>query len=372
MVLVGVAAISLAACSSSGSNSSSGSSDGGSASSVPDKPSGLAAAQTFLDQYSTTATTLPITAPLKSRPVGKVLYAVANSTPVSIVTTQQIVIAGKKLGFTVKTINQGGTSQSAQQAWDAVVAAHPAAVIGEGGVETEVFKQQLGELHQMHVPVVLEASDQPAGYEGVLATTLNPSFLYLQGRLQAAYAAIHTQGKGGILYITVPEIAVLDDELNGFKTEMKQVCPSCQYDTRDFTVDQLGSVVPGEVLSYVQAHPDTKYVIAGFSDMFLGVPQRLSLGGFKNVHGIGEADTPPYTYLTSGFEVADAAVPVSYKAWYTSTLVSYALAGQALPNPVPDYPTIMLTKSDVEALQPGQFWPGVENYEALFEKIWGL
>jgi ribose transport system substrate-binding protein len=374
---VGVAMlVAASACSSgsSGGQSSGAPSTGSSSASTGSSSSaaGLAAAQQFVDQYSTTPTTLPISMQLKSLPKGKTLYSLDNSSPVSIETAKAITAAGEALGMKVVTVNQGATPAATQAAWNSVVASHPDAVIGSG-ISAVQFKSQLSQLHARHVPVVLEAVDQPAGFEGVYATTLRPDLLYLHGRMQAAYAAVHSNGKGDILYVTVPAFAVLLDELRGFKDEMKQVCPTCKYDVREFTVDQIGTGIPGQIVSYVQSHPSTKYVVAGFTDMFLGVPRALQNAGFGKVRGIGEAATPQtYNLLTSGFEEIDAAVPIDYKGWYMATLIAYALAGQTVTTPVPDYPTRLLDAATVKALPTGTSWPGVQDYQSQFKKLWGL
>lgn len=353
------------ACGSTNSTSSS-SGSGGSGS------TGLAAARSFLDQYTHTPTTLPLTTPLKALPTGKTLYSIDNSSPVSQATATAITAAGEALGMKVVTVNEGATPATTQAAWNSVVASHPDAVIGSG-ISAVQFKSQLATLQTQHIPVVLEAVDQPAGYEGVYATTLRPELLYLHGRMQAAYAAVHSNGQGSLLYVTVPAFAVLLDEERGFKDEMAQVCPNCKYDVREFTVDQLGTTIPGQIVSYVQSHPDTKYVVAGFTDMFLGVPTALQRAGFTSVHGIGEAATPQtYNLLTSGFEEADAAVPIDYKGWYMATLIAYALAGQTLPSPVPDYPTRILDAATVTALPAQASWPGVQDFQTQFKKLWGL
>jgi ribose transport system substrate-binding protein len=349
-----------------------GSSSSGSTASGNSNTPQLNAAKKYLDQFNSTATKLPYTQALKSLPTGKTLYSLDNSSPVSLETAKAIATAGKLLGMKVVTVNQGATPATTKAAWDSVVSAHPDAVIGSG-ISAEQYKTELAALKAQHVPVVMESVDQPAGYEGIYATTLRPDRFFQWGKMQAAYAAVHSNGTGHLLYMTVPAFAVLLDAKRGWEAGMKEFCPGCKYDEREFTADQLGTTIPGQVVSYVQAHPTTDYVVAGFTDMFLGVQKALDQAGFSKVKGIGSAATPAdYSFFDSGFMVTDTGVPVDFKGWYLATLAAYALAGQTVPNPVPDYPTRMLDRATVDALPKGTAWPGVTNFEDQFKKLWGV
>ena len=108
------------------------------------------------------------------------------------------------------------------------------------------------------------------------------------------------------------------------------MCPDCKLTELEFTVEQLfaGEHISAAV-SELQKDGDINFIVTGFGDMLLGMPDALSGAGFE-VPAISQAGTPLNREMIAygTMQVADVALPTSYLGWRAVDVGFRAIAGQ--------------------------------------------
>ena len=74
------------------------------------------------------------------------------------------------------------------------------------------------------------------------------------------------------------------------KKTYNELCPGCEYNQLDIGLANLNGA-PDQVVSFLRAHPDTKYIIQSTDSVFLGVPVALKAAGLNDIKIFGEGPT---------------------------------------------------------------------------------
>jgi ribose transport system substrate-binding protein len=131
--------------------------------------------------------------------------------------------------------------------------------------------------------------------------------------------------------------------------------------------------LPNRVVSYLQAHPETKYVTMAFGSMAIGLPQALAAAGLTDkVTVISEAGGPiNFQYIKSGQQTMDLAQDLRVQAWTGVDAAARLATGQktTLVDPLP--PIRFLTKDNITFDPQGGF-TAFPDYKEHFRKQWGI
>ena len=171
---------------------------------------------------------------------------------------------------------------------------------------------------------------EPYRADGFAANLVTGDDYWFNGVLMADYVAVHTEGDANVLFLNVPQFPVLGIEQQGFEEQFAQVCPDCKLTELEFTVDQLlaGEHISAAV-SELQKDDGINFIVTGFGDMLLGMPDALSGAGF-DVPAISQAGTPLNRQMIADgtMQVADVALPTSFLGWRAVDAGLRAIAGQ--------------------------------------------
>ena len=96
--------------------------------------------------------------------------------------------------------------------------------------------------------------------------------------------------KPGAVYLNVPDFSILTAAGESMKKTYNELCPGCEYNQLDIGLANLNGA-PDQVVSFLRAHPDTKYIIQSTDSVFLGVPAALKAAGLNDVKIFGEGPT---------------------------------------------------------------------------------
>jgi len=346
---------------------------------------GLALAQARVDEFSKTVTDLGLTEKVAAPKGLKVAY-VQCSVPVCESIRQGIAEAVDAIGGTLEIFTTQDTADTVQAAFEAAVQSNPDMVLTSGNPRAW-FETSLAELNEKNIPVVAWSMPEPYQAPGLAANLVTGDDYYFNGVLMADYVTAKTEGKANALFLNIPQFPVLGIEAEGFKAEMAAVCPDCKVTSLDFTVDQL---IAGEhisaALSEFQKDPSINFLVTGFGDMLLGMPDALK-GIDVTVPAISQAGTPAnYQLIADGsLQVADVGLPTGLLGWRAIDAGLRAIAGQSpgefASRPLttvdghPDIniagvPLAILEKGDVA--DPTSAWPAIEGYQDLFTALWIL
>ena len=382
-ILVSALGLSLAACGSDSDGATEETTAAVTEETVASEVSGVELAQARLDEFSKVLSDLSITETVNAPQSLKIAY-IQCSVPVCESIKQGIEEAVDAIGGTLKIFSTTDTADTVQAAFEAAVQWGPDMVLTSGNPRAW-FEVSLAELNEKNVPVVAWSMPEPYQTEGLAANLVTGDDYYFNGVLMADYVIAKTDGQANVLFLNIPQFPVLALESEGFKSEMATVCPECKATSLDFTVDQL---IAGEhisaAVSEFQKDPSINFLVTGFGDMLLGMPDALK-GIGVTVPAISQAGTPlNYQMIVDGsLQVADIGLPTGFLGWRAIDAGLRAIAGQSTgafaPRPfstISGHPDIAISGVPLKILEaadladPTVSWSGITGYQDLFTSLW--
>jgi ribose transport system substrate-binding protein len=360
---------------STGSASAAGSASPASGGSDASASADVAAATANLAKYDQQPATIGITAPLTSKPTGKTVdFVECGLGPCQEVATD-FTAAMKLLGVTVKIVPAGLTPESYQAGFKQAIQNHPDGVVSTA-ISPQTVSTQIGQLNALHIPVIISAvSGTP--HSALKATPLGDPVSTLIGKIGADWLIQNGGGKDiNVLDLTFPVFDFEGPQFTGFQDEFNAHCQSCSIHQIIAQPTDIGQALPGEVVSYLQAHPDVHYVWGSFGGALQGVSQALKVAGITGVTLFSQGGTAlNLGEVQSGAEGATILVSFNYLSWVVADEMAHLLTGGSIAD-ISDVSLpwfYVVTKSNlnfnVNSLPEG---PGPQDFQAQFEKLWGI
>jgi ribose transport system substrate-binding protein len=333
-------------------------------------------AQATIDQLLAAPTITYNPGPLPGNPAGKHVVVVLPTTSKGQANEALFKAAAKALGITLDIRQVGTSAEAITNLYDQIAADPTVDGLYANSRDPSLWQPQFDKLAARGVPIVLGAiTDNPA-WMGKSVNVLSADRVVKTISQDAAdWMVADSNGVGSAVVFTVPIQATLAKIANAYKDEVRTTCPGCKVDEVDVqSFASIGKDLPGTVVSYLQAHPDVKYVFMAFGDMMVGVPDALRAVGLKGIKLSSQsAGATNVQYLRDGTEAADFA--------YTHPLVDHvamdALARGMLGGSMKaadDWmmPVQLLTPANIgsAAVNPdGSI--AVQGLDAFFNKLWG-
>lgn len=343
-------------------------------------------AQARVTAFLQPVTELPLNETIAA-PTGKKLYYVQCSVQVCAEIAVGIEAAAQAAGWDYETTSHQDTPETVASAFDTAIAASPDVILTSGNPR-EWFASQLSTIEEAGIPVI--SWSIPEGYEpgdGISVNLLSDDDYYFYGVLMADYAAANTQ-TGNIHFVGLPVFPVLSTVQQGFTDEIAKACPDCSVEISEVAVTDIGTNLPGAIVSALQADPELDFIVYAFGGMLFGVPDALDAAGLMNqAKAISQAGGP----LNFGFiandqhQVAEVALASELLGWRAVDAAARVLLGdgpgratvrdEAVVDGRPDIlagglPLQILTKDSIA--DPAALWPGVEGFQDKFAALWGL
>jgi ABC-type sugar transport system substrate-binding protein len=350
------AAVMIVSGCSSSSSGSSGSSPGPSASSSGAGTSASAAvtaAEALVAKYTGTQPADNIV-PLKSKPpTGKTLAIITCTFPSCITFANDGVAAATKLGWKTKIYSEGGTVETYASVWGQVLQTPPNLIFFVDSLPNSLITAQLAKVHQLNIPMVATStSENPT--DAIRATISGYATTTLAGKLMGAAVVADAKGPAKTLWFWDPENAVAFGPIkNSFTQEVTAAGGSV--DVLNVSGGDIGEAVPGQVVSYLQAHPDIKYLAAPVSVFLPGVPQALKAAGLSGVKIVSQGPAPSdLAALKEGTEWAMIATENATQAYRAIDALARITEGMPF-SPDPVAAAQILTKANAtNSIEPAQ------------------
>lgn len=271
--------------------------------------------------------------------------------------------AAKALGLRLKTLDAGNTPDSQTKAWDQAVLDSPSAVV-EVGFQLSLFSKQIAALKREGIPII------SGGDEGNVTTNTQPPSLFRTiGAYEANYAIAKSNGKAKILFVSTPAIPLVGRIADGYAAEVKKNCSACTLDVLNVQPQDVGRVIPGQIVSHLQKNPGVKWISLGFGDMIAGVPEALRGAGITGVHIVtGAGGKLNWGYIRSGTQDVDLASDVVLAGWWMVDRAVRAIGKKPIKK-APPWSGQFLTKSKL-TFDLNKGWNAVPGYEKQFVKKW--
>jgi ABC-type sugar transport system substrate-binding protein len=273
--------------------------------------------------------------------------------------------AAAALGIKLTTINAGESPQTLQSAWSQVFQTPPAAVIILALPASEMTAE-LQEAKSKHIQVItLFTANSPLTYD----IYGNKQFKLL-GKLEASFVIAKSGASANVAEFYEPELSGATLTSAVIQSTFTAHCPGCSFATQQLQLSGTGTTDPATVVSYLQAHPKTTWLIMADAGDAIGLPAALAQAG---IHGVkiltGGGGAVNYAYIKAGEQYADASESPQYMGWAMIDATARVLAGQRLQFSFIPLQFITAKAITWNIKNP---WPSVPNYERKFERLWGL
>ena len=334
--------------------------------------SGSPDAAAFVAKYTANPTTIEFDVPLPSKPQeGISVIELSGVVPANLREAAAEGEAAKALGWQFSTIDVGSTATTAISAFEAAIAKKPNAIVYSGYPASQ-FAAQIKAAADAGIAVISASTDDAAG-NGLTAVMFGNDQLATYGKLSSAYFAANASPGSRAAIFSVSAFPVLQGFTDGFNEGVKEWCSSCSTEVVDQQVSDLGTQVPGNVVSYLQRNPDVKWIAFSNGNFAQGVTAALKAAGITGVNIIGQGgDASNLANLANGSEASWVGYPLAISAWRIIDVLARHFEGADLSDATGvSLPTQILVQSNIAgAVVDNGFYDGVTGYQDQFKKLW--
>ena len=264
----------------------------------------------------------------------------------------------------VNAQNQG-ISQAVAQGADAIILQSVATDIASGPIQ---------EAAEAGIPVIDLWNGDPDQELGSLFAHVTSDFT-ADGARMADYVLANSNCEANTLVLgSASAYPLLESMKTGIETEYSELCPECGYEYIDINPAELATKGGPTAQNYLQAHPDTDWVIAEYDALAAivvpGIQQMASGGqGVSVVSHDGVAQN--LEYIRNGeLQVMDMSFPPGeYVAYVLLDQAGRAMAGEAASNVV--VPSRIVDKTNLpKSNDTTALFPGFGDYPTAFAELW--
>ena len=314
----------------------------------------------------------PLTKPI---PQNKTIAVLELGVPDAVNIDNWIQNAADDIGWKVARIQAGVSAETFKAAMDQAVRMKPDAVMLTS-FPREVYESELAELDAMHVPVVgLTVASKTGG--GLVATLAGGPRYERMGQVYAAQVAADSGGKGADTLVTlVPEYSTSDYVKAGFQAAYPVLCPGCKSQIRNFGAVDIGTKVPSEIVSYLQANPKVHYLVMFGTFMATGVVPALRSAGLLDRVKIFTHDLDPSAAqdMAQGVNETNYSAAASDMAYRGVDIVIRYLSGDPSwqDSARTGLPEWIATNGNLPADAAKGYVPTITDMRAQYDKLWGV
>jgi ribose transport system substrate-binding protein len=382
-LLLAGALVALAATATACSSSSTGSSPSASSSSSTDSaaggnsasssPAGVQTATAAISAHTTTPVKISVSTPLKSpAPTGKTIVYMQCELPQCALEGQGFQQAAQALGWTYKVVNfQTTDPPSLVAGMNQALQYKPAAVAVAG--EDQSQWDSVIPAYQKAGVIILPFNAGPVKLSATVpAEVADPADWANAGKLLGDWFVANSNGQGNAVFLDVSAFNVLKEFTDAATAEITRLCPACKVTTLNDSLTQVGSnqIVPS-VVSAVQRDSSVNYVLSADGAFITGLSSSLNnIGrGTVKIAG-GDPDVSDEQNLLTGTESAWVGQAYQELGWQVMDATLRHLEGMQIPVADGGWPLQLITKANVGT--PSNTLQAPTNYQAQFEKLWGV
>lgn len=321
-----------------------------------------------------TAEQPPIELPPLSKAPPKDIDVALMSCPLPVckIETDGAAAGAKALGWNVKTYTTPITPEGYLQTWKRILDDTPDAIAYLGMLPTNSIKSQLAAATKAKIPTVVYAANGgvSTGEAAPQASYTDDPVFKTDGDLMGA-AVVADAGEGvKAVVVNDPTFSYWTTASQAFKARVEQAGGSV--DELKVATSGIGKTIPAAIVSYLQRHPDTKYVALVLNDFAVGLAPALKSAGLADkVKIISRAPSAAnMTDIANGDQWASVADENTAAGWRMTDGLARLLIGDDLSEccAKPDGWHRIFTK---ENATPGEApkTPGVPD---AFLTAWGV
>ena len=272
------------------------------------------------------------------------------------------------LGVGLTVINSGSSATSNEAAAATALADKPAAVL-ISAVDPQLFGGALHQLDAAGIAVTGVGIINGAPY-GVQETVGGSTSIVLAGKLMANWVIARKGPKANVVFFGTPELSFSAPMQAGFQSVMVKRCPTCKAAYQPLSIFTIASTAPGDVVSYLQAHPSVNTVVFATEEMATGLAAALKDANL-HVTTLGFAPSPSNLQdIKQGGLTAGLGLDTPVQEWAQVNVTARLLAHQkTLPSNL-NVDLQFLTAKDVTTADTTKGWTGYPNVATRFKVLW--
>lgn len=290
--------------------------------------------------------------------------------------------AGKAAGVTVYTDYTNGTLTAIQAGIQQAITKDVDA-LAILSVPPEAIAQPIRNAISHGIPVIMMGDHDPGplnATEKSLGIKADITGCYsCAGKTLADFVVSDSKGKAHALFINSPDIGDATLELNGFKSELKRLCPACTVQTAQIPVANWTTQITSSVASALSAHPDINYIVPVFDTMEVFVTPAVKAANALNRVKLASfnASEAQMKELQTGSKptwVVDGGFNLTWWGWTAMDDIYRVMLGKrALPSEQVGLRFFTRASAKGYDFSGSQDpWYGSAPYVAGFKKLWGI
>jgi len=329
----------------------------------------VASAKTALAPYTGHPSAFPVTQKLHKKPPAStnVVFLQCGAAACANI-GEDLKAPTSALGVHLTVINAGLFPSSLQSAAEAALALHPAAVI-IAGVALSGFGDTLAKLESAGIIVDGIGIVDGSKY-GLKATIGSETSDELGGALMADWVLLHKGKKANVVFFGAPELDFSPLMWTAFDSQLRKICPTCSATTTPLSVLTYGSSAPGDIVSYLRAHPAVNTAVFPTEEGAVGLPAALDDAGLS-ITTFGFGPTPAnLADIENGSITGGLGLDVAVEDWTLIDVIAKQLTHQSVPAAELKADLEVLGKSSVTAADVSNGWTGYPNVAKRFASLW--
>jgi ribose transport system substrate-binding protein len=289
-----------------------------------------------------------------------------------VILEEGIVSAAKALNWDLKVIDGKGTPQGYAAAIGQAITQKADGVIF-GGIDPTLVLNQMKQLKAAGIPVAVQSNvSEPTDELWVANVGYSTE---KEAQYLAAFLADESQGDAKVLYVEDAEYGIVAERGEHFKPALEELCAECEIVAEtEMQVTELETKLGPKIGGLLQANPDVNYVYAPFDaavpPMVAAIKQAgledsvkiISYGGFQQ----------STDYLRNKeIQTATVANATQWQGWQSFDVLIRHWADLEINDEVTHKDPIKLLTWE-NPPPPGEYFEGDVDFEAEYEKLWGL
>lgn len=240
----------------------------------------VAAAQARVAEFSAEQAPIEI-APLSGEVEQGLVYGfITCPLPVCRTLTDASVEAAEAIGWETRQIETQMTPEDYIASWDQLLQDPPDVIAFIPFAPDSLIEDQLNRAAELGIPVVsiAPAGDRPSK-DGPVFASYNGYPEFFQSSSLMADLIVADGGTGAdTVFVWDPALSSIWQPIkDGFDEHIEAAGGGAS--VLEVSTQGIGTAVPGQIVSYLQANPHIKYVALALADLSIGVPEALEQAG---------------------------------------------------------------------------------------------
>lgn len=374
LLIAAAVCVVVAGCGGSGGSSDSTESGGETTESTGagSDSAGVARAKAAVAKYEKPPTSIGITKPLKTKPAtGKTIDMVVCNLPVCKIFITTGEEAAEALGWHVKAIYTTGTPEDINAKISQAVSEKPDGILTSGW-NRSVYEEALKEAEAAEVPIVTSGTTDKTEPPFIANTVGIPVFVR-NGEILGNFIVADSNGKANVAAFNIAEYVHLRALAEAIESTIEKQCSECGAKVVEQQLTDIGTDLPSNVVSTLQADPSINYLAFTDGNFSSGVVAALREAGLSEKVKIVLEDPTEANFpeILAGNEYAGLAYSQPWVVWTGFDSFARYFEGEDAQNPPLAMPTQILTKSNLEAALEGatNTW-SPPNMQQQFKELW--